>query len=58
MLALSHNAALAAGVSAGTLIENTAVASYDDGAGPRTINSNTVTVRVCPSSEHSAQHGA
>ena len=38
--------ALAAGVSAGTLIENTAVASYDDGAGPRTINSNTVTVRV------------
>jgi uncharacterized repeat protein (TIGR01451 family) len=46
LLALSHNAALAAGVSAGTLIENTAVASYDDGAGPRTINSNTVTVRV------------
>jgi uncharacterized repeat protein (TIGR01451 family) len=38
--------ALAAGVTAGTLIENTAVASYDDGAGARTINSNTVTVRV------------
>lgn len=38
--------ALAEGVTAGTLIENTAVASYDDGAGPRTINSNTVTVRV------------
>ncbi len=38
--------AFAAGVTAGTLIENTAVASYDDGAGPRTINSNTVTVRV------------
>lgn len=38
--------ALAGGVTAGTLIENTAVASYDDGAGPRTINSNTVTVRV------------
>ena len=37
---------LAGGVTAGTLIENTAVASYDDGAGPRTINSNTVTVRV------------
>lgn len=37
---------LAAGVTAGTLIENTAVASYDDGAGARTINSNTVTVRV------------
>lgn len=46
LLAMAHNAALAAGVSAGTLIENTAVASYDDGAGPRTINSNTVTVRV------------
>ncbi len=38
--------AQAGGVTAGTLIENTAVASYDDGAGPRTINSNTVTVRV------------
>jgi len=37
---------LAGGVTAGTLIENTAVASYDDGAGARTINSNTVTVRV------------
>jgi acetyltransferase-like isoleucine patch superfamily enzyme len=37
---------IAGGVTAGTLIENTAVASYDDGAGPRTINSNTVTVRV------------
>lgn len=38
--------AAAGGVTAGTLIENTAVASYDDGGGPRTINSNTVTVRV------------
>lgn len=38
--------ALAGGVTAGTLIENTAVASYDDGAGPRTVNSNTVSVRV------------
>lgn len=38
--------ASAGGVTAGTLIENTAVASYDDGAGSRTINSNTVTVRV------------
>jgi uncharacterized repeat protein (TIGR01451 family) len=37
---------IAGGVTAGTLIENTAIASYDDGAGPRTINSNTVTVRV------------
>jgi uncharacterized repeat protein (TIGR01451 family) len=45
LLSASHHAA-AAGVSAGTLIENTAVASYDDGAGLRTINSNTVTVRV------------
>lgn len=43
---LTPAVALGAGVSAGTLIENTAVASYDDGAGPRTINSNTVTVRV------------
>ena len=38
--------ARAGGVTAGTLIENTAVASYEDGNGPRTINSNTVTVRV------------
>jgi uncharacterized repeat protein (TIGR01451 family) len=36
----------AGGVTAGTLIENTAVASYDDGNGPRQISSNTVTVRV------------
>lgn len=43
---ISSNQALATGVTAGTLIENTAVASYDDGAGARTINSNTVTVRV------------
>lgn len=46
LLAMAPYGAAAAGVSAGTLIENTAVASYDDGAGPRTINSNTVTVRV------------
>jgi|GEM_PF-229980 len=38
--------ASANGVSAGTLIENTAVATYDDGGASRTINSNTVTVRV------------
>jgi uncharacterized repeat protein (TIGR01451 family) len=43
---LAPASALAGGVTAGTLIENTAVASYDDGAGSRTINSNTVTVRV------------
>lgn len=38
--------AIAGGVTAGTLIENTAVASYDDGVSARTVNSNTVTVRV------------
>ncbi len=38
--------ALADGVSAGTLIENTATATYEDGDGPRTVTSNTVTVRV------------
>lgn len=38
--------ALAGGVAAGTLIENTATATYDDGDGPKTINSNTVTLRV------------
>jgi uncharacterized repeat protein (TIGR01451 family) len=36
----------AGGVTAGTLIENTAVASYDEGGTARTVNSNTVTVRV------------
>ncbi|MEM6476830.1 MAG: hypothetical protein AAF687_11745, partial [Pseudomonadota bacterium] len=38
--------AMAGGVAAGTLIENTATATYDDGDGPKTINSNTVTLRV------------
>lgn len=38
--------AYAGGVSAGTLIENTASATYDDGEGPQSIKSNTVTVRV------------
>ncbi|MEO0461526.1 MAG: hypothetical protein AAF127_00215 [Pseudomonadota bacterium] len=38
--------ALAGGISAGTLIENTATATFDDGSGPQTISSNTVTVRV------------
>lgn len=38
--------ALAAGVTAGTLIENTAVASFDEAGTPRSINSNTVVVRV------------
>ena len=38
--------AYADGVSAGTLIENTATATYNDGDGPQTVDSNTVTVRV------------
>ncbi|MEM6266058.1 MAG: hypothetical protein AAF707_00920 [Pseudomonadota bacterium] len=38
--------ALADGVSAGTLIENTATATYDGAQGSQTIDSNTVTVRV------------
>lgn len=36
----------AEGVSAGTLIENTATATYEDGDGVQTVDSNTVTVRV------------
>lgn len=44
--ALSTMPALAGGVTAGTMIENTAVASYDEGGVVRSINSNTVTVRV------------
>ena len=38
--------ASAEGVGAGTLIENTASATYDAGDGPETLNSNTVTVKV------------
>lgn len=38
--------ASAEGVFAGTLIENTATATYDDGDATRTIDSNTVTLRV------------
>ncbi len=38
--------AYADGVSAGTLIENTATATYEDGDGPQTVDSNTVVVRV------------
>ncbi|MHA7818787.1 MAG: hypothetical protein ACX930_03955 [Erythrobacter sp.] len=38
--------AIAEGVSAGTLIENTASATYENGAGTQTVDSNTVTVRV------------
>lgn len=36
----------AGGISAGTLIENTATATYEDAGGPQTVFSNTVTVRV------------
>ena len=38
--------AIAGGISAGTLIENTATATYDDGGDTKTISSNTVVVRV------------
>jgi uncharacterized repeat protein (TIGR01451 family) len=38
--------ALAEGVSAGTLIENTASATFEDGEGTQTVQSNTVSVRV------------
>jgi hypothetical protein len=44
--ALMPAPALAGGVTAGTLIENTAFASFDEAGTPRTVNSNTVTVRV------------
>ncbi|MBX7483006.1 hypothetical protein [Qipengyuania qiaonensis] len=44
--AFAATSAHAGGVSAGTLIENTASATYDGGAGSVTIPSNTVTVRV------------
>jgi uncharacterized repeat protein (TIGR01451 family) len=40
------SSAHAEGVDAGTLIENTATATYDDGDGPQTIDSNTVSFRV------------
>lgn len=38
--------ATAGGIDAGTLIENTAQATYDNGSGPQTVDSNTVTVTV------------
>lgn len=38
--------AFAAGVDAGTLIENTASATFEDGEGEKTVESNTVTLRV------------
>ena len=44
--ALITTPAHAGGVKAGTLIENTSSATYDGGAGPVTIPSNTITVKV------------
>lgn len=46
MLAAAAAPALAGGVSAGTLIENSAIANFNEAGTQRTINSNTVTVRV------------
>lgn len=43
---LASAPAHAGGITAGTLIENTANASFDEAGGSRTITSNTVTVRV------------
>jgi len=40
------NTAHAAGVAAGTMIENTAQASYTTGSGEETVSSNTVTLKV------------
>lgn len=44
--AVGATSAHAGGISAGTLIENTASATYDDGDGPKTVDSNTVVLRV------------
>lgn len=47
LLALIAAPAHAEGVSAGSLIENTATATYDDGSGPpKTVDSNTVVLAV------------
>jgi len=46
LIALTAAPAHAEGVSAGSLIENTATATYDDGDGPRTVDSNTVVLAV------------
>ena len=45
-IALGAPAAHAEGVLAGTLIENTATATFDDNGTPRTVDSNTVSVTV------------
>lgn len=44
--ALGASQAQAAGVTAGTLIQNTASASYGSGSSTTTVNSNTVSIRV------------
>ncbi len=46
LIALCAAPAHAEGVSAGSLIENTATATYDDGDGPRSVDSNTVVLAV------------
>jgi len=46
LLAGAATPALAGGVTAGTLIENTATANFDEAGTPRSVDSNTVTVRV------------
>lgn len=38
--------AMASGVHAGTIIRNTASATYDDGSGPKTVTSNSVDLQV------------
>lgn len=43
---LASAPASAGGVTAGTLIENTAEATFEEGGGPRSISSNTVVVKV------------
>ena len=46
LLAGASAPAVASGVTAGTLIENTATANFDEAGTPRSIDSNKVTVRV------------
>lgn len=46
LLAGAATPALAGGVTAGTLIENTATASFEEVGVPRSVESNTVTMRV------------
>lgn len=46
LLAGAASPAFAGGVTAGTLIENTATANFEEAGNPRSVDSNTVTVRV------------